>query len=287
MAMIPQIINEKCNSCQICVQLCPAKALKGKIPQLDEKLCIQCGHCFSFCPQEAFFYSNDKENQEKHNQDDGWMQLLKMKRSCRIYTDDIPSNEILHDLALAANYSSTASNSRNWKCLFYFQPSVKSISKKICKSMVSQLNWIDNPLAAALLKNSSLKRYTRPNYVKPFKAKLKRGFEDNFDPIFFDAPVIALFLYPKGDRGLGLTNTALAAANMQIYAETLGLGTCHIGFAQRAFGNKALRKQWNIPLGYKVGQVLTLGYPRLKAKRTPPREIQIKSINNGLLAELE
>ena len=55
-------------------------------------------------------------------------------------------------------------------------------------------------------------------------------------------------------------------------AETMGLASCWIGYLQETFFmNKKLKKLFNIPKGEDVWGVMTLGYPAVKYKRTPPR----------------
>ena len=55
-------------------------------------------------------------------------------------------------------------------------------------------------------------------------------------------------------------------------AQSLGLGTCWIGFAQRRLQNLSkLRKHFNIPKGFNVRGVLILGDPAIQYQRGPPR----------------
>ncbi|MHA1743437.1 MAG: nitroreductase family protein, partial [Candidatus Heimdallarchaeota archaeon] len=90
--------------------------------------------------------------------------------------------------------------------------------------------------------------------------------------IFFNAPCVILHYsrdYPNGladnDAGIALTYGMLAA-------QSLGLGSCWIGFAQiRLQKKRKLQKHFAIPKGYKVRGVLILGYPAVRYLRAPPR----------------
>jgi ferredoxin len=52
----PRIDAEECNSCELCVDGCPAEALamsEDDLPALDLDRCIGCGVCATSCPMEA------------------------------------------------------------------------------------------------------------------------------------------------------------------------------------------------------------------------------------------
>ena len=46
--------DDKCNSCGICVKICPTKAIATQTPQnTDKSRCIACAACIATCPQNA------------------------------------------------------------------------------------------------------------------------------------------------------------------------------------------------------------------------------------------
>ena len=53
--MIPKVIDEKCNACESCVDVCPTEAIeiKEEVAVIDESLCEECGVCVDECPEEA------------------------------------------------------------------------------------------------------------------------------------------------------------------------------------------------------------------------------------------
>ena len=68
------------------------------------------------------------------------------------------------------------------------------------------------------------------------------------------------------DAGIAFTYGMLAA-------QSLGLGTCWIGFAQEALHRKKrLRNHFGIPKGFKPWGVLALGEPAISYQRAPPRK---------------
>ncbi|MDD5361835.1 MAG: NADH-quinone oxidoreductase subunit NuoF [Ignavibacteria bacterium] len=54
--LTPEIIEEKCKGCGMCIKVCPVHAISGekkKAHKIDEKLCIKCGACIDSCKLKA------------------------------------------------------------------------------------------------------------------------------------------------------------------------------------------------------------------------------------------
>jgi nitroreductase len=72
-------------------------------------------------------------------------------------------------------------------------------------------------------------------------------------------------------KGLAATpeiDGAIASTHMVLLAETLGLGTCYIGFLIWAIENsQELKKFLGIPEGSKALVAFTAGYPGVEFKR--------------------
>lgn len=81
---------------------------------------------------------------------------------------------------------------------------------------------------------------------------------------FYDAPTVITMFAPK-DFLFSKEDCALAAENMMLAADALGIGSCYIGQGWLAFddpfGQEMLRA-WNIRMDYYAVMQLLLGYPR-------------------------
>ena len=48
------IVNDSCNNCGKCAQLCPSRAISSKNPETtDTRICFSCGRCLVICPKHA------------------------------------------------------------------------------------------------------------------------------------------------------------------------------------------------------------------------------------------
>ena len=93
---------------------------------------------------------------------------------------------------------------------------------------------------------------------------------------FYDAPTVITMFAPKNFL-FSVDDCAVAAENMMLAADALGIGSCYIGQGWTAFddpyGQEILR-QWNIPTDRYAVMQLLLGYPREgdKAPTSEPRK---------------
>ena len=105
---------------------------------------------------------------------------------------------------------------------------------------------------------------------------------------FYDAPTVITMFAPKNFL-FSVDDCAVAAENMMLAADALGIGSCYIGQGWTAFagpyGQEILR-QWNIPTDYYAVMQLLLGYAKEGDKHPAPkprkegRIIRIGGIHN-------
>jgi nitroreductase len=224
----------------------------GSIKFLTNQFCIKCGHCISVCSEDAILYeSTDKaiwfpEGKDSHSfvQYEHLLDLFKSKRSVRNYTKEIVEMDKIEKILEAIRYSPSGGNNRQWKFALISDPEkIERLSNKIVEKVSS----------------------ANPRYGIGFKVKKKIGIE----PVFFGAPQLLILYYPPMFPYLGY-NTAIALTYGMLAAETLGIGTCWIGMAQRVLtDDEELRKYLGIDGN--VAGVITLGYPKVKYFKFPPR----------------
>ena len=90
---------------------------------------------------------------------------------------------------------------------------------------------------------------------------------------FYDAPTVITFFAPKQFL-FSVDDCAVAAENMMLAADALGIGSCYIGqgwpeFAD-PYGQEVLKK-WRIPTDHYAVMQLVLGYPREGDRHPTPK----------------
>jgi len=92
--------------------------------------------------------------------------------------------------------------------------------------------------------------------------------------IFYGAPT--LILVSGEEKAIAIeSDCAAATQNMLLAAESIGLGSCWIGFVLVAFSSpkaKEYLKELGVPDGYKPYASVALGYKNIESVETPQRK---------------
>ena len=114
--------------------------------------------------------------------------------------------------------------------------------------------------------NSNPHMATAKNYVS--KEQPSIADDPGLVNAFYDAPTVITMFAPKNFL-FSVDDCAVAAENMMLAADSLGIGSCYIGQGWTAFadsyGQEILRK-WEIRTDYYAVMLLLLGYPKADDK---------------------
>lgn len=114
--------------------------------------------------------------------------------------------------------------------------------------------------------NSNPHMATAKNYVS--KEQPSIADDPKLVNAFYDAPTVITMFAPKNFL-FSVDDCAVAAENMMLAADALGIGSCYIGQGWTAFadsyGQEILRK-WKIRTDYYAVMQLLLGYPKADDK---------------------
>ncbi len=297
--MLLEINQALCTSCGLCLADCPSGAVQKDLQSgglfIDERRCIRCCHCGIVCPVSAIFTNQGSFPPwaEPNLPKEDLKALLAGKRSVRRYRSDPVPQEVWEEMLYVGSMTSTASNAQDWHATILVGGAVADTGAHIMNFYRRILGLALNPLIRPLLYLtparpylSSLKRYQsyideffgrdRPGRDKPGLEKSSRDEQAiptvGHDCLFFHAPGVVILSAPKKNSHLGLTNCVLAGQAMMYYAQSAGLGSCMIGYAEIALNRmKSLRRKLGIPNSHVVGLVFTLGYPDIRYKALPLR----------------
>ncbi len=282
------INQDKCIKCGKCVKDCPSTLFLEKINKENGntvifedplKNCIKCGHCLAICPTQAINYSNAEKcingkliSNPQEVPYENILELLRSRRSIRQYKNKPLIEEDLMKVLDSMRYAPSASNKQSWEFVVITdKKKITEFSKKIIKIIKLSYRLIRNSLVQFFVRFGELgKQVQDPSIAYEMKMMIDKD-KNNEDPIFFNAPCIVVLHSPNygnmagNDAGISLTYAMLAA-------QSLGIGSCWIGMAQETMlRTSGLNKWLKIPKKRKVWGILTLGYPKIKYERAPPR----------------
>lgn len=261
--------ESKCIHCGLCVKDCIAKVIdfdENKIPHVsDEKRCIGCQHCLAICPVGAIsVMDKNPDNSDKiyAQNSDMVLNLIKSRRSDRNYKYENIDKEKLDKLKSMLSYVPTGCNYHGLK--FHFIDDIEVMDEF--------RSHVNNKIISALTK-------------KPIKAVAEtfshyiKSFLDGDDVIFRGAPHM-LVVSNSVKAPCAREDAIIALSYFELYAQSLGLGTCWCGFAQTCMTLfPELNEYMEIPDGYQPCYVILFGEKSVNYSRTTqPLESEVISV---------
>lgn len=255
--------TDKCVKCGLCSEVCPTAVIEmspsGPVDP-GKHFCIVCGHCVAVCPTEALDHKKTplagqvKIKKELAVTEEQAAQFLRTRRSIRCYKPDLVKKEEILKILDMARLASTGSNAQGLSYL------VISGRDKMEQISAAVLEWMKEEIEK------------KTPWSKYFMGTVRTAEETGRDMILRGAPQIIVAMTKKG-FGQGQENAHFSLAYAELFAPTLGIGTCWAGFLQFcAFsGHEPLLKLLNLPEGKEVAGVLMLGYPKYRYQRLVDR----------------
>lgn len=273
------IDKDKCIECHACLDACPLVRFGG-FGSIEDQfagyVCLQCGGCMAVCPQNAIRIGDlaPAIPVGEIPSNEATLNLIKMRRSVRMFKDQKVSEKDWEQLVEAVKYSPVGHNSQYIDVMIVESPDVLSALSRIGMDFWTKTAmFINKPVLRHVFKKM-LGAHAFSVFAKLalFYAQQKSSFEQGLDPILFNAPAVMLFLAPKGEA-MGQAEADMAAQTVALYAPALGLGTCYSGIVMVLFSssNAAVKKAIQIPRGYKVYSALIVGYPKHARRSIPYR----------------
>lgn len=262
-----QVDLEKCEKDGICVEVCPTNILSldpehGPQIRLDSaQFCIACGHCVAACPYGALNNTRAPLAQQTPLSrfpvldPEIAFSFLRSRRSIRTYKEKAVPREAMLQLLEIARYAPSGSNTQG---ISYLIIEDRNKLQKISDIVV---DW--------------LRELTQKVLEVPRRARFKeivQMHEAGQDIILRDAPQLIIATAAK-DLTPAQTTTCFSLEYVELYAPTLGLGTCWAGYVQScAQQYLPLIEFLQIPENKQVSGAMMVGYPKYVYLRLPDRD---------------
>jgi len=270
---MPNILidNNKCTLCGTCTEICGAKTLEiinAKLVQTHTSSCCMCAHCAAICPQNAIEANSENfRNFKVKNIDNNSTEVEKLligKRSVREFKKNEIEKNILEKLIYFAEKAPSSSNQRKREYIIVTDKNkILDLEKTVLKKF-NALNIILKPFIIKAVNVFSKNMASYLSLVWDDIKKMNEDFEKGEFPIFRNAPCVVCFVAPK-NAVQAKDDCVIAEQYMMLYAQSLGIGSCIIGYAQ--YAHKAVEKKLNISKNKKIYAVAIFGYSKFKYKK--------------------
>ncbi len=253
-----------CVDCGECVKVCSRRALtmgeNGPMAVEDAaERCFHCQHCMCVCPTGAVTVegvgAKDCPADGRRAKDDELLNLIRMRRSCRIFKAENLEKDTLDKLVGMLPYSPTGVNSRTLK--FSVVDDVKKMDEIRRLSAEKLLNAFEMPEIPA-------------GAVK-FLA-MKNALQKGINPIFRNAPHLLAVSCPD-ETPCRTIDPIIALSYFELYANSMNVGTLWCGLAKWLIDDymPELLNMLDIPAGYSLGYIMLFGPADVEYKRAPVR----------------
>jgi nitroreductase/Pyruvate/2-oxoacid:ferredoxin oxidoreductase delta subunit len=287
-----EIDTDICNGCGLCVDACPSMTLSmvDGVAKVTGNESIHCGHCAAICPEgaitvrgvdpDALELSTVESREEwlDYGSYDaaGLVQLMRSRRSCRMFGDDPVPQEVLEDLVKIGMTAPSGTNSQAWTfTILPDRDAVLKLGLEVAGFFRKLVKMAGNPgvrLIARLLRKTELQEFYR-EYYHTVKEGLRQYDEEGRDRLFHNAPAVIIIGMRPGEASFPCEDSMLATQNILLAAHAMGYATCIVGFASEAMKNSpGIKTKIGIPQKEPVYAVIAVGKSREPFQRPAGRK---------------
>ncbi len=281
---IPSEVNtSKCKGCGSCVKACPVFTLgmkDGKAFVEHKDLCIECGQCGAVCPEGAVSHQRAKVTAELKPgkkpavSPEDCLQLLRERRSVRVYRKEPIPKDVLEKIINAGRYAPTGSNSQRVRYIVLTsQDEIAELGRMVIEYNAKFFKLMKNKAFAGMMSTfMGRKKIHELSLYGPTILHAQKQFKQGNDRIVHNAAAIVLVHTETWD-GSPAFNCAAALYHCSLMAHTLGVGVCFNGFLENTVNiNRKIKKSLDIPGDHKCFGAMTMGYQDIEYKRLIERK---------------
>jgi len=267
------INRDACTECGSCVAACPAAVFAqekgGSVPDVvKEASCIACGQCVAVCPVDAVTHNEFPEgtvlpiDRERMPSCEQTLELLRSRRSVRVFSDKPVLREELELILEAARVAPTGHNLQNVQYVVVQDRAIlNAITKIVVRYFANVAKQLRNPLLRSfyrmVLSQSELDGILT---MLPDFDIIAEKYAAGHDPILRGAPCLML-AHSLRSENFPETNAALAMHNASLMAHSMGIGSFWTGYVVGACKrNRRIPDMLGIPCEHEVYAGLALGH---------------------------
>ena len=289
-----------CNQCGNCIANCPFKALEegddGTPQHKQEYACFSCYNCLVACEDDAITIkqtyhvtegvfktdplplpqSKPRRAKDEKGKPVDWNpteRLIFERRSVRNFKLDPVPETMIRRVLEAGRFAPSSGNCQPWKFVVVEDPEIIEEMNTCCKNVLSMFYgaYKDDDAVKMLVP-----MFQERGSVGTFDPRIILGgagsIAQDFGKTFLDAPVVILIAGDARSIGGPEIQTGICGQNMNLVAQSLGIGFWWVGFSQLIERDPELKAKLGLKDPWVIQSACVLGYPDFKQKGIVPRD---------------
>ncbi len=191
------------------------------------------------------------------------------RRSIRKYKKAQVPTHLIRRMLEAGRYAPSQGNCQPWKFVVVRDAEMiqgmEDYCVAECRKLSEGFDYANMPKGtwryAMTRAKARLLGRLKPNLLHPVPIAVTTAIAQGRFRVFHKAPTVILLLIDKRGVGVPEIDIGICGTNIVLAAQSLGLGTCWVGFS-KFLGSS---KEWCARLGvgepYEISEAITVGYP--------------------------
>ena len=253
--------KDKCTKCGLCIKDCVTSSLvydNEGIPSYvkENNRCNGCQHCMAVCPAGAVSFDNlnpDDSEPVEYGNSAKILRLMKSRRSIRLFKDESLTKDSFEKIREMLAYTPTGDN-------------VDSLHFSIVGSKEKM----------ELIRQVTYEKIMKMTDDVPILKFIQHSWKNGQDIIYRGSTSMIAVCVNRANviPGCEMADPIIALSYLELYAWSLGLGTCWCDMAWSLI--KQIPEVYSlleVPKGYDLGYIMLLGYPAIKYQRVVQKEL--------------
>jgi nitroreductase len=239
---------------------------------------LQCGHCAAVCPRSAVHLDGVSDvivTGKGPNPDlDTVVRVMRHRRSCRVFKETAVARPVLENLVRIGTTAPSGTNSQRWAfTVIPDRPAIEAFAAAVAQYYKRLNSLARNPVVRMFSRwftKDELGAYYR-RYYDSVEEAIDAFENEGRDRLFHGATAGIVVSVGKG-ASCPKEDALLATQNILLAAQTMGLGSCLIGFAAEAIKrDRGIPRALGIPEDERVFAVIAIGHPAVRYVRPAGR----------------
>ena len=194
--------------------------------------------------------------------------VMLQRRSIRKYRKQQVPAHVIRRLLEVARFAPSQGNCQPWKFVVVRDAEMiqdmEDFCVDKCRKLKAMVDYASLPAGSfryrvARITAKVLNRLL-PNALNPVPVTACTAIAEGRFAVFHHAPTVILILMDKRGIGVPAVDIGICGTNIVLAAQSLGLGTCWIGFSKFLNQSREWRRRLGVEHPYEVSEAITVGY---------------------------